>query len=364
MEDHQQLTNFLYMMKDFLELKVKKIIRETAYAITLELENTDGQPIDYQSGQFLTFLLNIHGKELRRSYSLSSAPQIDKNLAVTISRVVNGEVSRYLIDNLKEGDILTALYPAGRFTLQTDASLQRDIFMIGAGSGITPLFSMLKTALKEEPKSRLTLIDSNKNENTALFWQQLKTLATQYQSRLKTIHLLSDPLPASNQYPVRLNIALLEKLINENLTYTKALAQFFVCGPPHFMRMVRMTLIFMGFQGDNIHKENFVTEALKESAGPVSTDTSPKIVTILYKKKQYAVEVPPHTSILKAALNQGIQLPYSCMGGMCSTCSGICKSGNVHMAINEVLTDKEVAQGWILTCVAFPTTDDVLVEIS
>jgi len=350
-------------MNEYLELRIKKIIRETPHSITLILENTSQTKVSYQSGQFLTFLLTIGGKDIRRSYSLSSAPDIDPDLAVTITRVVNGEVSRYLIDHLKEGDVLKSLYPAGRFILEPKPETARDIFLIGAGSGITPLFSILKTALHTEPLSHITLIDSNKNENTALFWQPLQVLSNQYKSRLSSIHLFSDPLPSAAQYPVRLTIAMLETLVNENLTYKREDARFYVCGPPHFMRMARMALIFMGFTEEVIHKENFVTQAVSELALSRYENNTVKPVTLIFREKEYRVEVPAYTSILKAAQAQNIRLPYSCLAGMCATCSGKCIQGEAKMVINEVLMDKEVAQGWILTCVAYPVTDDVKIVI-
>jgi ring-1,2-phenylacetyl-CoA epoxidase subunit PaaE len=282
---------------------------------------------------------------------------------VSITRVVNGEVSRYLIDHLKAGDILKSLYPAGRFTLESKPELSRDIFLIGAGSGMTPLFSILKTALQTEIASHITLINSNKNEQTALFWKQLQHLTLQYSGQLRSIHLFSDPLPSSHQYPVRLNISLLENLVYEELKYSTSEAQFYVCGPSDFMRMVRMTLIFMGFAEDSIYKENFITQAQSEITLSRYENTSTLPVQLLFRNQSYLLQVPPHTSILKAALSQGIRLPYSCMAGMCATCLGTCTSGLAKMAINDVLTDKEVAQGLILTCVAYPLSADVTIVI-
>lgn len=350
-------------MNEYLPLRIKQIIRETSDSITLVLEHRAGTTVSYLPGQFLTFLLNIQGRELRRSYSLSSAPGIDADLAVTITRVANGEVSRYLIDHLKEDDILQSLHPAGRFIVRPQTEYPRDIFLIGAGSGVTPLFSMLKTLLITEPQSHITFIDSNKNETTALFWQQLQTLEKQYPEQLTTIHLFSDPLPALQRYPVQLNISLLEKLVSQHLRHEKADARFFVCGPSNFMRMVKMTLVFMGFPEQAIHKENFITQAQTEITSLRYENTVARTVKIRSGELTYAVQVQAHTSILRAALDQGIRLPYSCMAGMCATCAGKCTSGKAGMAVNEVLTDKEVLQGWILICVAFPLSDDVEIEL-
>lgn len=349
-------------MKEYLELRIKRIIRETKEAITLILEPVDGREVKYKAGQFLTLLISKGGKEIRRSYSLSSTPGIDEALAITIKRVVNGEVSRYLMDHLKEEDILHCLPPAGRFTLETQTDIRRDIFLIGAGSGITPLFSILKDLLQHEPQSHCILIKSDTNENTVLFSDQISKLASQYAGRFTYYPLYSNPAPQPGSYPSRLNIGLLQNLISQYLEYDKALAQFYVCGPSTFMRMVRMTLTFMEFRQEQIHQEIFVTEELPETALPVFEDTSPKTIELLYKQKKYVLESPYNQSILKTALANRIQLPYSCAGGVCSTCAARCTHGKVHMTINKVLTNKEVAAGWVLTCVGYPITNEVTIE--
>lgn len=349
-------------MKDYLELQIKQIKWEAPDAATYILESADGQEILYKAGQFLTLLLAIGGKELRRSYSLSSASGIDSRLAITIKRVSNGEVSRYLLDNLKEGDILKSLHPAGRFTIQTEPNNSRDIFLIGAGSGMIPLFSLLKTILAAEPLSKVTLIDSNKNESSALFWEPLGRLEAKYPNTFTAIHLFSNPAPESKRHPVRLNIGLLQELITKNLSFAKEKALFFVCGPFHFMRMVRMTLVFMGFDENQIYKEIFVTDPLPGIKPPIAADSAPKQVKIILRKEEFIIEVPYDKSILQAALDRGIQLPYSCFGGVCSTCIGKCTSGSVKMAVNEVLTDKDIAQGWVLTCVGYPVGEGVVIE--
>jgi ring-1,2-phenylacetyl-CoA epoxidase subunit PaaE len=350
-------------MTDLLELRIKKIIPETADAITLLLENTSGEPISYQSGQFLTFIITMAGRELRRSYSISSAPGIDPDIAVTIKRVENGEVSRYLLTHLKEGDILQSLPPAGRFTLATHPDNQRDIFLIGAGSGITPLFSLLKTTLVQEPKSKITLIDVNRNENTTLFREPINQLTGQYPWQFTLIHLFGDPLPHSHSYPQRLNIGLLQQLIQQHLTFDRTKAKFYVCGPSTFMRMVRMTLIFMEFAEDQIHREIFVTYPLPAAKTPLPSNLYPSRATIRYQQHEHSIFVYPGQTILKAALANGIQLPYSCQGGVCSTCAAKCTQGAVQMTTNEVLTDKDQAEGWILTCTAYPLSEEVTIQI-
>lgn len=348
-------------MNDFMKLRVKAVVQVTAEARTYVLENTGGPTPVYQSGQFLTLLLQHAGKEVRRSYSLVSAPGIDPDLAITVKRVINGEISRYLLNTLRVGDIVHSLYPAGRFTLETNARNQRDIFLIGGGSGITPLFSLLKTVLRTEPRSHVTLIDSNKNQETTLFWDQLQELERQYPRQLMGIHLFSDPSAEWRKYRGRLENSLLERLVNENLIDSPEQAEFFICGPSTLMRMVRITLIFMGFPQEAIHKENFITNLPATVPVQAPDDGITRRVNLWYRGREHCLEVPPHQTILQAALNAGIALPYSCRAGMCSTCAGICTQGSVLMTMNEVLTSRDLTKGWVLTCVGYPQTGEVTI---
>jgi ring-1,2-phenylacetyl-CoA epoxidase subunit PaaE len=349
-------------MTEILELRIRELINETEDAVTFVFEEINSKKIDYKAGQFLTLLVDIHGKEIRRSYSFCSTPGIDLYPAVTIKRVVNGEVSRYLMDFFKVGDIIKALPPAGRFTLDELSDDERDIFLIGAGSGVTPLFSHLKNLLHNYTKCRITFICSNKNEGQIFYHQQLKALVSSYEKRFKLIHLLSEPGPEYKKQRGRLNIELLEKLVKQNIKYGSKEVQFMVCGPFSFMRMVRMTLIYMGYHDDQIKKENFVVKDLRTELPTVPVFPERRI-KLLLKGKEIELMIPSGNTILEGALGNGIQLPYSCKAGVCSTCIGKCLSGKVHMIHNEVLTEKEVEEGLVLTCVAFPVTEGVLITI-
>ena len=349
-------------MPDLLQLRIRRIVPQTPEAATFEFETTDGSPLPYRPGQFLTLLVTVNGRELRRSYSFSSTPGIDPCPAVTVKRVANGEVSRYLLTHWREGDVVTALPPAGRFTFDPSPAVPRDVFLVGAGSGITPLFSLLKALLRDEPGSRITLIYSNQNEHTALFWREINAL-TETHANLTTIHLLGDPTPATRQYRGRLNIGLLEKLVTEHLHFGRDRAEFYVCGPFPYMRMVRMTLVFMKFREEQIHRENFVVEALSAARQPAPRDPSPRRVTLHVGKRTYQLAVPGDRTILQVALEHDVPLPYSCLGGVCSACSAVCTEGAVRMTVNEVLTARDLDAGWVLTCVGYPDSAAVTLRI-
>jgi len=349
-------------MKDQLLLSVKKVIPETEDTITLLLENTDGQAVIYEAGQFLTFIFDIHGRELRRSYSLSSSPGIDKDLAVTINRVQNGEISRYLFNHVFPGTIIRSLWPAGRFTIQSGRVQPCDIFLFGAGSGIVPLFSVLKTALKTEPESRVHLIYSNHNERSIIFRKQLEELQEIYKSRFNCQHLLSNPLSLlPGTIHAHLNAILLEELVIKSLYYEKYRSVFYVCGPFSYMRMIIITLPVIGFSQEQIYREVFVAE-INESKPQIPVGNVDAKVRIFMQDKEHEILVPAGKTILRTALENGIKLPYSCEAGICSTCSAHCIYGNVEMSTNEVLTDKDISTGMVLTCTGYPVTGNVSIR--
>lgn len=351
------------LLMDYLNLKVTEIITETADTLTIRLQPEDDSKLKYEPGQFLTFIFNRHSKEIRRSFSLSSSPDTDPIPAITIKRIVNGEISGFLHHHISKGDVLRALYPSGRFTLAMEPSLRRDVFLIAAGSGITPVFSILKSLLIREPLSRVTLIYSNRNEKSTIFYNELNELAKQYSDRFTCIYIFSDPDDKTYRYWAHLNIGLLEELIRENMSFEKEKAVFMLCGPFTFMRMAEMIIIAMHFDESAIHKENFVLMQQPETISmPAIEDRSDKKLTIRYRGKTYVITVPYGVTILKAAMNNGIHLPYSCQGAICGICAGICREGKIQMPVNFVLGKDDISKGWVLTCVGYVATSQALLE--
>jgi ring-1,2-phenylacetyl-CoA epoxidase subunit PaaE len=340
-----------------ITFRVIKIIPETKDASTFVLLEINDQPVSYEAGQFLTFVLSIKDHEIRRSYSICSTPGIDEHIAVTIKRVNNGEVSRWLLDNTRPGSILRSLAPAGKFTIETQKDEQRDFIFIAAGNGITPVFSLIKKVLHEEQLSTVTLIFQNRDENSIIFDQQLEHFQKIFSRQFHWISLLSDPLD-KRKNPQRLNNIELEKLVMKHIHFNRKDALFYICGPKAFMRMAQFTLRVMGFEELNIKKENFEVDYVPPPF--FSIDPSPKKLTIYFGNETYIITVKYPENILQAALNNNIQLPYSCRGGRCSSCVARCLSGYVKMTINEVLTSKDLDEGLVLTCVGYAATDVVL----
>ncbi|GAB3250735.1 phenylacetate-CoA oxygenase/reductase subunit PaaK [Larkinella harenae] len=359
------------MNEELIQLQVSEIIPETHNTKTLILQPTNNRTVPYHAGQFLTLLFHHLGHEVRRSYSLSSAPgdTLSGNpaepLRLTIKRVENGEISRYLLDHLQVGDTLTSLPPAGRFTLETNPDSQRDLVLIGAGSGISPLYGILKQTLRDEPRSHVTLLYCNTNEENIIFYQQLEALRQQHPERFQLIHLLSQPSDnwqsKGNIRRGRLNNWLLETMLPELIRFKQADALWYVCGPFAFMRMVQFTLVFTGIRLEAIKKENFVIEPVTRTPPPeLAKDHQ---ILLRFRGTEYDIDVPAYKSILQAALDHGVQLPYSCKGGRCSSCAGRVKAGDVHMTINDVLTDRDLQNGWVLTCTGYPASEGLILDV-
>jgi ring-1,2-phenylacetyl-CoA epoxidase subunit PaaE len=334
-----------------LRLKVEAIEWELPDAATFFLKEVSGKKVHYKAGQFITLTFSHHDEEIRRSYSLSSSPDEDL-LSITVKRIANGEISRFMLTKVRPGDILNAVEPAGRFII-TNSEAEKDIFLFAAGSGIVPAFSQLKYALSRPGKSRLVLIYSNQNEHTILFKQQLDKLAAANPDRFTVVHLLSSE---GN----RLTNLVTEALVRKNVKYQLSKAEFYICGPFTYMRMIRLTLLFMGLESAQIRKENFVIETVPVTQSVINF--SPRNIRIHFANETYDVTVGENQSILQAALQNNIPLPYSCRVGDCSTCAAKCTSGKIEMVKNDVLTDADLTAGWILTCTGHPVSDDVVIE--
>lgn len=342
-------------MENIIQFRIVSIKQETAEAKTFGLEPLNGK-VDFLPGQFLTFILPFEHETLRRSYSIVSLP--GEPIKVTVQRVENGAVSRYILIHWKAGMLLDALPPAGRFTLKAQQNFSRDIFFLAAGSGITPIFPLIRHLLQQEPQSAVHLLYSSRNEESILFRDELEKLEREH-SQFHITHFLSNPKQNWEQRR-RLNNGILEPLIYKKMQFEPAKAVFMICGPFTYMRMARLTLIYMKFAEEQLKTENFLPEIMR--SGTRTTPHFPDRDIQLYIKGQHhQVHVKSGQNILKASLEAGIQLPYSCEGGVCSACAAICKKGKVTMSVNEVLTAKDIQDGWVLTCTGYPADDEVII---
>ncbi|MBD1398716.1 ferredoxin--NADP reductase [Pontibacter sp. JH31] len=360
------------MSSPYFMLKVVEITRETSDAITIHLEHPDKKTIPYKAGQFLTLILPIEGKKVRRSYSLCSAPAEGARLSVTVKRVEGGLVSNYLLDNLKVGQEVEVMEPLGNFNLVPDAGTSRQVLLFGAGSGITPLMSMLKTVLQEEPNTKVALLYGNRDEDSVIFKQQLEELEAAHPERLHVEYIYSQP-KHDCEHRGRMNQSMILKIL-ERLQLTRpAEALYYMCGPEGMMEETRKALNVLHVPADRIYRESFVSNKLIEQQevehhGDVSSseddgEIKTQTVTIIYEGAEYSVEVQPDQTILEAALDQDVDLPYSCQAGLCTACRGKCLSGKVHLDEREGLSDAELDEGYVLNCVGHPLTSNVVIEI-
>lgn len=326
--------------------------------LIIRFEPVEGERPKYLAGQFLTLVFNVFGKELRRSYSLCSSPDIDEPLSIAIKRVENGEISRLLHHKTAVGDILTAVEPNGRFNYEPEEQILRTVFLFGAGVGITPLFSIVKTALIREANTKIILVYSNRSAAQTLFYTELNQWQERYPDRLKIVYVFSQ---SQNLLMARLNGPLIERLVKENLEFNKADTLLYTCGPVDYMDVCRITLLNLGFDQGQIKRETFV---LPEDEVDEDDETEKKIkhtntynVVLNFKNNIYHIAVPYNKTILDVALENKISLPYSCHAGICSTCTANCIKGGVEMDYNEVLMDDEIAAGRVLVCTGHPTED-------
>jgi ring-1,2-phenylacetyl-CoA epoxidase subunit PaaE len=339
---------------ELIQWKIIQVIPETWDTKTFVLEELSGKKTVWQAGQFLTFLFYHDVHELRRSYSISTVPSIDQHIAITVKRKVNGEVSRHILKNWKKDTIVNSLPPAGLFTIQTNPSLKRHIYFIAAGSGIVPIFGLIKKLLFDEPESHITLLYQNRDEHNIIYQQGLQQLRALYPQRFTRIDLLSNPM-AHDRKPARLNNWLLETILIDD---QRPKTLFFTCGPEPFMRMVQFTLRVMGFGEDQLRKEHFVIEPVRKPA--FTLPETPHTILLRYNGLMHSFTSAFPDTILKAAQRHGIQLPYSCNTGRCGTCVARCHQGTVTMSNNEVLTDSDMQEGLVLTCVGYAETDVAL----
>ncbi|WP_394992075.1 2Fe-2S iron-sulfur cluster-binding protein [Emticicia sp.] len=347
-------------------LQVKEVTHETSDSVTIYFWHPLSEQIKYKAGQFITVIVPAEegGKKVRRSYSMSTSPHSDTSIGITVKRVTGGLVSNYLNDNVNVGDFLEVLEPMGNFHVEPDAEKSRHAVLFAAGSGVTPMMSIAKSILKMEANSRVTLIYGNRSEDSIIFKNKIEELENQYSKRFTIHHLLSRPSDLWVGQKGRISQGIAIRLMKDADT-DFAKDEFYLCGPIGMMEDVIAGLNIYNVSKDQIHKENFHTAIVDSEADSEDEEDSlqTQMVKVKYDGAEYDFEVKPHQTILEAALDLDIDLPYSCQAGMCTACMGKCTEGKVKMDEEDGLTEKEIKQGFMLTCVAHPLTKNVVIEI-
>lgn len=341
-----------------IRLTVKQVIYETEDTRSFVLEPADGSSLPYLPGQFLTFLFRQSGGvEARRSYSLSSTPRLNEPLMITVKRTTNGEYSRRLVDKTKEGDELLTIGASGFFTLPAALNNYKQLVFFAAGSGITPIYALIRTVLYGSESLPVLLIYSNRSPETTIFYESLKALQRHFPKSFQVIFLFST---AADLSKARLNVDLLHKLVGVQQPEQLQDQLFYLCGPFEYMRMITIALQGHGVPPANIRKEIFYVE--KPQKRPAPPDTELHQVKLLLAGKEYRLDVQYPVTILQAAKAMQIPVPYSCESGQCGTCAATCTEGKIWMWHNDVLLEEELAKGRVLTCTGYPVNGDVTLD--
>jgi ring-1,2-phenylacetyl-CoA epoxidase subunit PaaE len=307
----------------------------------------------YKAGQYLTLVKKSGEQEVRRSYSIVSSPLLNEPLSICVKRIENGVFSRYLVDEAKVGDVVLSTGTGGFFTLPDDLQNYKQLFLLAGGSGIAPNMSLLKTALHSHPELDIVLIYSSRSKSDTIYYEQLQQLAREHPS-LHVEYLLSN---TKQLLGARLHQILLKKLLQQ---YAQASYQdilFYICGPFSYMRMITYTLAEEHVPERNVRKENF--NASKPVVTKEPPDKDAHLVRISINGQKHSFEMQYPDTILKAAQRKGLSLPYSCEVGRCGNCAARCIKGKVWMSYNEVLTDREVSNGLVLTCTGYAVEGDI-----
>ncbi|MES2387438.1 MAG: ferredoxin--NADP reductase [Bacteroidota bacterium] len=353
------------MSNHSIYLTVRSVKRETEDTISITFQHPQKGLLQYKPGQYLT-LISPGDSKSRRCYSLCTSPDADAFPAVAVKLILGGQMSTWLFDSLKEGDKLEVLEPMGNFVFEPKPDKRRHIMLFAAGSGVTPLMSILKSALKTEPKSIVSLIYGNRFEHGIIFREELDALQAQHPARLRIVHCLTSPPEKWYGATGRISEGMLGEILDQLQPFPPAEDTLhYMCGPRGMMDAVISVLAARKVPKDRIYHESFFSDAPAIDFSAIAEDEGiiAREVKVIYDDVESTFTVPPQNTILEAAQDLDIDLPYSCQSGLCTSCRGKCISGKVLMTETEGLSDSELKEGYVLTCVSHPLTDNVVIEI-
>jgi ring-1,2-phenylacetyl-CoA epoxidase subunit PaaE len=359
-------------MSDFHKLQVIEVINETESCVTVlfQIEEELKEEFKFTAGQYLTIKAEIEGEEIRRAYSICTGKS-DTIVGVSVKKVKGGKMSTFLNESIKKGDVLEVMKPDGKFTLITHIDIQRDHYFFAAGSGITPVMSMIKTMLEEEPKSTAYLLYGSKDENNIIFKKQLDELYSMHEGQIIVDHTLSSPQKekAGGLLGVlgkkqskwqglkgRIDSEKVARFVQENPPKTGN-EEYYICGPGDMIETVRTTLLGNGVQKNNIHQEYFSSG--DSSKVEVANAAAGATLTAHLDGKEIKLKIQEGKTLLDTLLDNGHEAPYSCTSGACSTCMAKVMKGSVEMEACFALDDDEIKDGYILTCQSHPTSSEV-----
>ncbi|SHF99398.1 ring-1,2-phenylacetyl-CoA epoxidase subunit PaaE [Flavobacterium segetis] len=346
-------------MSSFLKLIIKEVKRETKDAVSILFNVPEELKANYKfiAGQYLNLKLTLDGEEIRRAYSICSSPDSGE-LRIAVKAVKDGAFSQFANTKLKAGDAIEIGTPEGKFTFEPQADRQKNYVAFAAGSGITPIMSLIKSVLKNEPKSSFVLVYGNKTPEETIFHQELHDLQLQNVGRFFVHYVFSqakvDDALFGRIEKSTVNFVLKNK--HKELEFDK----FYLCGPEEMINRVTEVLKENNVKESSIKFELFSSSSTENAIGKsLSGQTK---ITIMVDDEETTFEMSQKQTVLDAALKQGIDAPYSCQGGICSSCLARVTSGTAEMSKNSILTDNEIASGLILTCQAHPTSESIYID--
>ncbi len=348
-------------MSKFHSLKIKSIKRETkdAVSITFDVPNELKTEFQFVAGQYITLKTTIDDKEVRRAYSLCSSPNSGE-ITIAVKQIKGGNFSVFATTKLKEGDSVEVSKPEGKFVLKTNLSNNKNYLAFAAGSGITPIMAMIKAVLEIEKNSTFTLVFGNKSTYETIFFDEINQLKKQYNTRFFVQYVFSKEQPKDSLFG-RIDSSIVNYILKQRKVIFN---EVFLCGPEQMIITVKDTLLVKDYAENNIHFELFKSKFKKEEnkMNENSKLDGESEITILLDDEKTTFKMKQSERILTAALAEDLDAPYSCQGGICSSCMAKVVEGKAMMKNNTILSEEEVAEGYILTCEAHPTTPKIVID--
>lgn len=345
-------------MPHFHTLTIKEIIKETSSAVSILFNIPEDLKKIYafKAGQYITVRTTVDGEELRRAYSICSSEK-SGDLKIAVKAIENGKFSNYAYNSLTAGDSLEVAPPEGNFIIETKNDQLKNYLSFAAGSGITPVLSMIKTVLENEPKSTFTLIYGNKTSESTIFKSELDALAKKFIARFNLKYAFSQE-QSTGTISGRIDKKATNYIVREKFNHLN-FDDVFICGPEEMINEVSTTLTEDGFLKEKINFELFVSSA---DTKDVSSANGVSEITVLVDDEETTFTMDQKDTILAASLRHNLDAPYSCQGGVCSSCMCKVTEGHAIMSSNSILTEDEIEEGLVLACQAHPTTATIAVD--
>ncbi|RME16274.1 MAG: phenylacetic acid degradation protein [Bacteroidetes bacterium] len=350
-------------MSHFYPLKIKNIekVSKDAVSLTFDIPLQYIPQFRFKQGQFITLKINIHGENVIRSYSICTSPYSEKELKVAVKEVPGGKMSTYINRELKVGDTVEVMPPSGKFYTELNSAHQKKYVLFAGGSGITPMMSIIKSVLFIEKQSKITLFYANREPDNVIFKNEIDTLSKNH-PQLKVVYIFDHP--PSMDYPPEQSGLLNEEKIKILLEKHSSLNadEYFICGPTPMMELIENTLKKLNTPTEKIHIEYFTAIETNDANNTTTEEIESEVTIILYGIETTFKLKSNDINILDAAIQNGVDAPFSCKGGVCSTCRAKIIEGKATMKVNYALTDDEVKDGYILTCQAHPASEKLVVD--